>query len=66
MFQRYGLIFLEDTGMSVGVGDSAGAALLISPKNQTATAVCSNGNATVIWDKQSHQAQGSIPPCAGQ
>ena len=66
MFQRYGLIFLEDTGMSQGVGDSAGAALLISPKNQTANAICSNGTATVIWDKQSHQALGSIPPCAAQ
>ena len=65
MFQRYGLIFLEDTGMSQGVEDSHGAALLISPKNQTATAICFNGTSTVIWDNQAHQNQGSIPPCGG-
>ena len=66
MFQRYGIIFLEDTGMSEGVEDSHGAALLISPTKKTATAICSDGASTIIWDAGTHQDQGSIPPCGGK
>jgi hypothetical protein len=66
MFQRYGLIFLEDTGMSQGVEDSHGAALLISPKKQTASAICFDGAATLIWDNQAHKDQGGVAPCGGK
>jgi hypothetical protein len=67
MFQRYGLIFLEDTGMSQGVGDSLGAVLRISgdKNNPSATAICFNQTATVIWDTKGNAALGRIPPCGG-
>jgi hypothetical protein len=47
MFQRYGLLFLIDTGMSRGVGDSQGAVLWIHGGN--AAAICPDGTETVIW-----------------
>jgi len=67
MFQRYGLIFLEDTGMSQGVGDSHGAVLRISGNKSkpSATAICFNQAATVIWDTKHKAALGKIPPCGG-
>lgn len=61
MFQRYGLLFLIDTGMSVGVGDSHGAVLHIRGKE--AVAVCPSGQETVIWDTQKHARIGRAVPC---
>jgi hypothetical protein len=55
------LIFLEDTGMSSGVGDSQGAVLHIT--GNQATAICFNGNSAVIWDTGKHAAKGKIAPC---
>lgn len=55
LFQRYGLLFLIDTGMSRGVdGDtSGGGALHITGKsNPTAVGICANGEGKTLWDSQ--------------
>jgi hypothetical protein len=67
MFQRYGLIFLEDTGMSQGVEDSHGAVLRIPAGNKReAIAICYDGTATTIWDSGKHSDIGKIKPCGGK
>ena len=54
MFQRYGLLFLIDTGMSKGIegSTSTGGALRITGTNssQQAIAICANGTQTTLWD----------------
>ena len=55
MFQRYGLLFLNDTGMSKGIegSKSTGGALRITgTNNQQAIAICANGTETTLWDSQ--------------
>jgi hypothetical protein len=53
IFQRYGLLFLVDTGMSKGVGKSEGAILRIKGNNgQEAIAICADGTKTTIWDER--------------
>jgi hypothetical protein len=61
MFQRWGLLFLIDTGMSRGVGDSAGAALRFS--DGRAVAICPDGTETVLWTAQSNPALGRARAC---
>jgi hypothetical protein len=61
MFQRYGLLFLIDTGMSSGVDNSHGAALRIS--GNQAVAVCPDGLETVIWDRGDHAQTGRALAC---
>jgi len=66
MFQRDGLLFLVDTGMSQGVDDSHGAALHVTRRvggETEATAVCSNGRATRIWDSTLKPPIGRAAPC---
>jgi hypothetical protein len=65
MFQLYGRLFLIDVGMSRGVGDSQGAALhIVSGDSQvSASAVCSNGKVTPLWDSASRPAIGRAAPC---
>ena len=63
MFQRFGLLFLIDTGMSEGVDDSSGAVLHISAKGSLATAICPNGVRTAIWDQATKQNSGHAPVC---
>ena len=52
-FQRYGLLFLIDTGMSRGIedSDSIGGALHISGSggDTKATAICPNGDEKTLW-----------------
>jgi len=63
MFQRYGLIFLADTGMSEGVGYSGGAVLHITAKRgEKAIAICS-GKQTTIWDDRNRPEIGIAAPC---
>jgi hypothetical protein len=54
-FQRYGLLFLIDTGMSRGIedSDSIGGALHIkgSGDDQKAVVICPNGDEKTLWDK---------------
>ena len=51
MFQWDGLIFLIDVGMSEGVGDSQGAALLIRHRKSDETvAIGADGQQTSIWN----------------
>jgi hypothetical protein len=64
MFQRYGLIFLIDTGMSQGVDDSDGAVLHITT-NGEAIAVCPDGTKTTLWDARSNPDLGRAPACGG-
>jgi hypothetical protein len=63
-FQRYGLLFLIDSGMSRGIEDSTstGGALHISGSGnaQQAVIICANGSEQKIWDSkknQDHKAQ---------
>ncbi len=55
-FQRYGLLFLIDTGMSRGIedSDSIGGALHItgSGGDQTAVVICPNGSEKTLWSKK--------------
>jgi hypothetical protein len=61
MFQRWGLLFLIDVGMSEGVGDSRGAALRIA--HGEATAVCWDGNETLLWHEGGAMQFGRAAPC---
>jgi hypothetical protein len=63
MFQRFGLIFLIDTGMSEGVAHSDGAILHIANNGQEAIAVCPDGKQTSIWSAKSHPDIGRAPAC---
>jgi hypothetical protein len=64
MFQRYGLLFLVDTGMSKGVGKSEGAILRIKGNDgQEAIAICSDGMKTTIWDDRHKPAIGKAAAC---
>jgi hypothetical protein len=75
-FQRYGLLFLIDTGMSNGITDSnsGGGALHIKADTKEASVICPNGDETPIWpvpktdhkelacsSKVKHTAE---PPCS--
>jgi hypothetical protein len=64
MFQRFGLLFLIDTGMSEGVDDSGGAVLHIATKGgESATAICPDGTKTLLWDSRKKQDIGRAAPC---
>jgi hypothetical protein len=55
LFQRYGLLFLIDTGMSQGVdGNKSGGGVLhiTGGSNPAAVALCSNGKGKMLWDLQ--------------
>jgi hypothetical protein len=55
LFQRYGLLFLIDTGMSQGVnGDtsSGGALHITGGSNPSVVALCANGKGKTLWDRQ--------------
>lgn len=57
LFQRYGLLFLIDTGMSEGVDgntSSGGLLRITGGTNPTATALCANGKGKILWDLQKH------------
>ncbi len=61
MFQRWGLLFLIDVGMSEGVGDSGGAALRVA--DGKATAVCWDGKETLLWQEAGARQFGRAAPC---
>jgi hypothetical protein len=64
MFQRFGLLFLIDTGMSEGVDDSGGAVLHITyGGGERAIAVCPDGTKTLLWDNTHRQDVGRALPC---
>jgi hypothetical protein len=64
VFQRYGLIFLVDAGMSEGVGYSQGAILHIKSENgEQATVICPDGNLSKIWDSKSVPDVGRARAC---
>lgn len=59
MFQRYGLLFLIDTGMSRGIAGSksTGGTLRISGRNpERAIAICANGKEETLWDSEANPA----------
>lgn len=63
MFQRYGLLFLIDTGMSRGIegSKSSGGALRITGKNnQKAVAICANGEQKTLWDSQTNPSLNAL------
>jgi hypothetical protein len=59
-FQRYGLLFLIDSGMSHGIegSDSTGGALRIRNGSE-ATVICANGSQKVLWDKEMNSDRGA-------
>ena len=63
-FQRYGLLFLIDTGMSRGIddSDSIGGALHIagSAGDQKAIVVCPNGDEKTLWSKKKDDREETI------
>ena len=64
MFQRFGMLFLIDTGMSRGVNDSDGAVLRITSKGGEKTvAICPDGTETPLWDAKLKQDVGRARPC---
>ncbi|HWE49938.1 MAG TPA: metallophosphoesterase [Bryobacteraceae bacterium] len=65
MFQRFGLLFLIDTGMSEGVNNSHGAVLRITLRGKKVEAVCPSGKSTVLWDEKTKQITGRAAPCPG-
>lgn len=62
MFQRWGLLFLIDTGMSRDIDDSQGALLSIT-RGAKAVAVCPDGSETRLWDADLSQDAGRAAPC---
>lgn len=53
VFQRYGLLFLIDTGMSQGVDGSqskGGALRITGGTKQKAIVICANGKEQMLWD----------------
>lgn len=62
MFQRWGLLFLIDVGMSEGVNDSRGAALRVA--NGRAAAICADGAETILWEAAVNTDTGRAAPCA--
>jgi hypothetical protein len=65
MFQRFGMLFLIDTGMSESVNDSGGAVLHItSTGGEKATAICPDGKTTLLWDSNTRQDVGRARACA--
>ena len=65
MFQRFGLLFLIDTGMSEGVDDSGGAVLHITTQGgEQATAICPDGRKTLLWDGRTKQDVGRAAACS--
>jgi hypothetical protein len=64
MFQRYGALFLVDTGMSKGIDKSQGAILHIKGKHgKQAVALCADGTETPIWDAAAKPPIGKAAPC---
>ena len=65
MFQRFGLLFLIDTGMSEGVDDSGGAVLHITTNGgERAIAVCPNGAMALLWDSKTKPDVGRAKACS--
>jgi Calcineurin-like phosphoesterase len=61
MFQRFGLLFLIDTGMSEGVDNSKGAVLHITRDH--AVAICPDGKSTPLWNAKQNPDIGRAEPC---
>jgi Calcineurin-like phosphoesterase len=61
MFQRWGLLFLIDVGMSRDIDDSTGAVLRV--RNGMAEAVCSDGTAKILWQSSKVVDAGRVAPC---
>jgi hypothetical protein len=64
MFQRYGLIFLIDTGMSREIDRSKGTLLHIRTRNgDEASAICAGGKTTRLWDDRRKPKKGRAARC---
>lgn len=65
MFQRYGLLFLTDTGMSKAIDYSDGAILHIqrTTDNVVVDAICGDGSKTELWSDTEQQDFGRSPRC---
>jgi hypothetical protein len=62
LFQRYGLLFLIDGGMSEGINNSHGGVLHLtgSGTGEVVTAVCFDGSTTVLWNGATNQNTGAV------
>ncbi len=65
MFQRDGLLFLIDTGLSRDVGYSSGALLHIhrNGAHTQATGVCADGQTTKLWQDGLKASATRVAPC---
>jgi len=61
VFQRWGLLFLIDVGMSRDIGDSSGAILRI--RSGASSAICPDGTEALIWSEAGAQDVGRALPC---
>ena len=55
LFQRYGLLFLIDSGMSRGIVGSksiGGGLWIVRKPKETATVICADGSKNVLWDSE--------------
>ncbi len=54
-FQRYGLLFLIDSGMSKGIEDSDSTGGVLRVRNgKKAIIICANGTRKMLWDKKTN------------
>lgn len=64
MFQRDGLLFLVDTGMSSAIDESKGGVMRIRTRSgQKAVAICPGGEKTTLWSTEDRQAVGHAGRC---
>jgi len=63
LFQRYGLLFLIDNGMSQGItgSKSHGGVLWITRKQtESATVICADGSKNPLWDSETQPKIGTV------
>jgi hypothetical protein len=60
MFQRWGLLFLMDTGMSRGIPDSTSTGGALHITSTGVEAICANGQHMVLWDSATNPPMNAI------
>jgi Calcineurin-like phosphoesterase len=65
IFQRYGLLFLIDSGMSRGIAGSqsvGGVLWIVRKQTESATVICADGSKKLLWDSEA-QAKIGVWKC---
>ena len=61
LFQRYGLLFLIDSGMSRGIVGSksiGGGLWIVRKQTESVTVICANGSKSLLWDSETQTKTG--------